>query len=470
MTDSSQPKVFGYLHKKKEIVLSSGSLKLDVRWFELDFKKKILGYKVSNNDEEYKKKYNFKEIINCNTKLSLAERKLSTFSNGFKIYTKKCAYILFAKDQEEMDKWLIAIHIVLALNQKLFEPVIMFDSESKYRNKQHKRSQSLVMDENFEKKKSLLKSDFIEGNKVEKVQNVKNLYDIFNNVDVNQVDISESFLVPKYELIQSKEYKINENDIADFNFYDKNNSRETNMKNPNKEMKNITGDIYSKNKYLNHYLERVNKKSGEPKEKIENLLNDYYVNNNNQVTNTQKNVDEKQTIDRKLSNNSIFSLQDSFQEINVKESQKGSVKQLILNNESIGYNNNHNNLFLNNYDPKKFYEFGYMDFKKLKPGEVGPNQGKIKIDGVNKMNDCQNKLKNQYSQCNETAKIVQENYNQNQNSIIKQIQNNQNTKFEQNNEKDIIFTNINATQSFINQVPTKIVSNENKKEENSEIN
>jgi len=429
--------ISGNLQKNKISTDSKRASKTNLNWFELQFKNKIFGYKESSSDIHLKKKIPFNEILNCNLNLSPEEKKLSSWEYGFKVYTTNRIFILFAIDQDDMDKWLLPLHIILIQNFNIPPPISIAISQSpdvKYKQ-----------ETNYYNRQTL-NSDFVKNEKRKKGKN--EVYDIYDNIDEQQLkncekkidNVDDSYLEHKYDAIKKKDYIINE-DMTDFNYYDKN--APVKFKNQNKEIAYIKNDNYTRNKFQDHYFERLKKKGG-GEEKIENLLNDYYIPSKNKEVNlddpeymTKANKNKENHIYGQLSpdknikntnkyvmrdqnfNNSIDSIEADVEAISLdpkndnknknttdklfkddvlrhfrneepekdlrtSSPSKGDIKKLVLGSDSV-YDNH--KVLLNNFDRKQYSESKLVKTTTTNSVNEQVKKGKFVIEGLKVEND-----------------------------------------------------------------------------------
>jgi hypothetical protein len=102
----------GFLKKKK----GSGFFRIfgntNLRWFELDYKSKIFGYKVSKSSNKFKKSIPFEDLTSFTDQIDKEDRNFSDWRFGFQVYTKKKKLILYTQSENEYNNWIYAFKIV----------------------------------------------------------------------------------------------------------------------------------------------------------------------------------------------------------------------------------------------------------------------------------------------------------------------------------------------------------------------
>jgi len=96
--------VMGELRKLKTngITLFSNT---NLRWVELDFKRKIFGYKINRNDQCLKEYHNLYDFVNYNPETSQEHKKKSKWNFSFYLNFKSKNYTFYAESKAEYTKW-----------------------------------------------------------------------------------------------------------------------------------------------------------------------------------------------------------------------------------------------------------------------------------------------------------------------------------------------------------------------------
>ena len=105
--------VYGWLKKKKSHSVCRIFGNTNTRWFELKFNEHIFGYKIRKNDSHFKKKMDIKLIKNYEPFVKKKDMNLCEWLNGFQLKFVHQTYILFAYTKEEFEKWGKAFMFIL---------------------------------------------------------------------------------------------------------------------------------------------------------------------------------------------------------------------------------------------------------------------------------------------------------------------------------------------------------------------
>jgi len=89
--------------------LKTSGLKLfsntNLRWVELDFKKKIFGYKIKKADPNFKEYQNLYDLLDFKSEISHEEKNKSKWKHGFYLKFKNRYYTFYAENENEFNKW-----------------------------------------------------------------------------------------------------------------------------------------------------------------------------------------------------------------------------------------------------------------------------------------------------------------------------------------------------------------------------
>ena len=131
--------ISGYLRKLKRDVFLPGST--NKRWFEINFDKQTISIKENDDSSLYKEIIKFNEITYYNPSIDKRYKEFCYYKYSFKIKTKKRKYILYAKTEEEKNKWDEAFKFILKYNNgekdsfEIDDKIINNDNISICRNK-----------------------------------------------------------------------------------------------------------------------------------------------------------------------------------------------------------------------------------------------------------------------------------------------------------------------------------------------
>lgn len=81
----------------------------NLRWVELDFKKKIFGYKNTKQDISYKEYQNLYDFVEYHPEISNEHKNKSSWKYGFYVKFKNRHYTFYAENEIEYNKWKIAL-------------------------------------------------------------------------------------------------------------------------------------------------------------------------------------------------------------------------------------------------------------------------------------------------------------------------------------------------------------------------
>lgn len=81
----------------------------NLRWVELNFKKKIFGYKNTKQDISYKEYQNLYDFIEYHPEISNEHKNKSKWKYGFYVKFKNRHYTFYAENEIEYNKWKIAL-------------------------------------------------------------------------------------------------------------------------------------------------------------------------------------------------------------------------------------------------------------------------------------------------------------------------------------------------------------------------
>lgn len=77
----------------------------NLRWVELDFERRIFGYKISKFEPRYKEYHSLTDFLNFNAQTSLEDRNKSKWKFGFWVNFKGRNYTFYAESETEYEKW-----------------------------------------------------------------------------------------------------------------------------------------------------------------------------------------------------------------------------------------------------------------------------------------------------------------------------------------------------------------------------
>lgn len=113
MDPEKRENVSGYLKKKK----GSGFCRIfgntNLRWFEVIFSSKVVGYKVTKSDKKFKEMITFNNVVDFINTPPNEDKQVCEWRFGFQILTKKKRFILFCQTENEHKKWCYAFDIIL---------------------------------------------------------------------------------------------------------------------------------------------------------------------------------------------------------------------------------------------------------------------------------------------------------------------------------------------------------------------
>ena len=103
----------GFLKKKK----GSGFFRMfgntNLRWFVVQYKNKLFGYKNTKTDKILKASHNFSEILDFTTDFPEGEKNMCEWRFGFIVLTERKKYVVYAQSETELKKWTYAFDIIL---------------------------------------------------------------------------------------------------------------------------------------------------------------------------------------------------------------------------------------------------------------------------------------------------------------------------------------------------------------------
>ena len=145
--------ICGYLKKKKSKAISRIISNTNLRWFEINFKLEIFGYKLKKEKFEYKETFQLKEIVSFFPYLDDTNAKLSSWKFGFRVKLAKKELILYAETEKDRKRWEYAFLYILGKLPQTIQKLPQNKQSSKVINNQPVSQKNL----NEENKKQITK-------------------------------------------------------------------------------------------------------------------------------------------------------------------------------------------------------------------------------------------------------------------------------------------------------------------------